>query len=407
MGRVLIIAAATYREAGRQPILYIVTGFFAVLIYLSRWLTLFSFHVREELNMIREMGIASLTVSGIMTSVVLAALAITSDVERLTTLTILSKPVHRSQFLLGKYVGILWTVFLSSAFLTLSLVYTLWEKEGSRNMIEATDYLELNENRERRLPQFELEVEAFPLLRRWAPFLLASVPAGDAAPNQVYRWLATKGERAVLEHLRSRDQRLCAVGDQLPEGYRVVEVLPDHARVEYRSPEGGSAQLNLWREPLVGPVDEFLRVPFLGPCRMTYPAYVALSSFLGKTVVDLVGAAFLAFMQIAVLAAFAVGIAPHLPLVVNGAGCLLVFVLGHLSTYAHDLAGAGSWLVRGLGGTFYVLVPNLSLFNASSLLASGSEISPGYVTAAAAYGLLYLSAVLTVASALFSRKEVR
>lgn len=342
MGRILIIAGATYRETGRQPILYILTGFSAVLIYFSRWFTLFSFHESDEMNMIREMGVASITVCGIFAAVVLAALAITSEVEKLTTLTILSKPVHRSEFLLGKYLGILRVLFLCWCFLTLALVYTLWEKEGQRHLEKVSDYVDLVAYTPRGMAQFtevrEAEIEAFPDLSRRLPFLFAEQPGADGRP----------------------------------------------VRSTY-----------------------LFRVPFLGPCPLTKGIYEVLTDFFGRRMLDLLAAAALAFIQIAVLAAFAVGVAPHLPLVVNGGICLLVFVLGHLSTYAYDFARTGGVVAHGLGALLYALIPNLSLFNASSLLSVGSEISGRYVAAAGLYGLVYLSAVLTIAMALFSRKEIR
>ncbi|MBI5369242.1 MAG: ABC transporter permease subunit [Planctomycetes bacterium] len=339
MGRVLIIAGTTYREAGRQPILYILAGFFAVLIYLARWFTLFAFHVREEQNMIREMGVASLTVCGLFAAIMLAALAVTSEVEKLTTLTILSKPVRRSEFLLGKYLGILWVVFLCIVFLSLILVWTLWEKEGERKFERALDldqqyswHKEDHPDDPYAVPA-NLQAEEFPRLGEWLPFLFAA-----RAPDEpAYRF----------------------------------------------------------------------RVPFTAPCAIPHGAWHELEEFFGVRMVDLASAVLLAFIQIAILGAFAVGVSPHVPLVVNGSICLCVFVIGHLSTYAHDVARTGGAFARILGETLYAVVPNLSLFNASSLLAVGSAIPGRYVACAGLYGLLYLSAVLTVAMAIFSRKEVR
>lgn len=302
MGKVWVVADTTYREIARQPLYYILTGFFALVIFLSRFFTLFTFREGDEANMIREMGIASITISGVLLSVIMASIVITSEVEKLTTLTVLSKPIGRGQFLVGKYLGIVLANLFSVSLLLIVLVYTLWQKEALHELEKAGNLLEIPE-----------------------------------------------GGRAVT-----------------PEFY----------------------------------------FPFVGRSPVTFGIYLHLVEFF-TTVAPVFHATVLSFFQIVVLAAIAVGIAPHFSLVVNGSASFVLFAMGHLTQYIHLQSEDGSLLWRIPAQLLYIALPNLTYFNAASLLATRSDISTLYVCTAGLYGVVYIAVIMLVANLFFSRKEVR
>ncbi len=303
MGKIWIIADTTYRETARQPLYYILLGFFALAIYLSRYFTLFAFQPGDEANMIREMGIASITVCGILLSVVMSSIVITSEVEKLTTLTVLSKPIGRGEFLVGKYLGIVIANLLGIGFLFLIFSYTLWIKE-----IE-------------------------------------------------------------------------------PDLERIVDTLDNPGSGRIILPE-------IW-------------IPFHGAEPLTFGVYNLLMKFWNEVVDPILRGTVLSFFQVSILCALAVGIAPHFSLVVNATASFVLFALGHLTQYIHLRAEDAQIAYRLLVQVLYLVFPNLGYFNAASLLASKSTISYHYVGATAAYGVLYIAAVLFVANLFFSRKEVK
>ena len=57
--------------------------------------------------------------------------------------------------------------------------------------------------------------------------------------------------------------------------------------------------------------------------------------------------------------------------------------------------------------TCYYLLPNLSRFNLSSLAISDSPVPWGTLALTAMYGVLYASAVLAMAIAIFQRRDFR
>lgn len=104
MTSVRALAAATYGEITRRPFYYVLLGIAAVFIVASKLLTLFAFY--WEMNLVREMGMATITLWGLIIVVINSLLVVTRELEDRTALTLLSKPLTRSDFLLGKYLGL-------------------------------------------------------------------------------------------------------------------------------------------------------------------------------------------------------------------------------------------------------------------------------------------------------------
>src|SRR4051812_3093346 len=104
MRNLRILSAATYGDITRRPLYYILLFTFALAIFCSKFLTLFSFF--QEINMVREMGLATITFWGFIVIVVPPALVAPQELEDRPAVTLLSKPLRRSDFLLGKFFGL-------------------------------------------------------------------------------------------------------------------------------------------------------------------------------------------------------------------------------------------------------------------------------------------------------------
>jgi ABC-type transport system involved in multi-copper enzyme maturation permease subunit len=117
--KVAAIAYATSVEGVKQPLflLEIVAGF--VAIFFITLLPYFTFG--EDDKMVKDTGLTVILVLGIILALWTASKSISEEVEGRTALTLLSKPISRLQFVLGKFLGILGPVFL--LFLVLSIPY--------------------------------------------------------------------------------------------------------------------------------------------------------------------------------------------------------------------------------------------------------------------------------------------
>jgi ABC-type transport system involved in multi-copper enzyme maturation permease subunit len=119
-------------------------------------------------------------------------------------------------------------------------------------------------------------------------------------------------------------------------------------------------------------------------------------------------AAFLVFLELALLAAAAMFFGSFTTPILATAFTLSLFLIGHL---LGDLkafnARSHSGLAKALAGAFYRVLPDLELFNLKSLAASELPVPHGFTTTAAWYGFAYVAALLLLAIAVFERRDLK
>ncbi|QDT31119.1 ABC transporter permease subunit [Thalassoglobus polymorphus] len=113
------IARATTKEALRQPIFFLMTGA-AILVMVANYYIPF-FSMGEDTKMYIDCGLAMTLICALSLSVWTASTSVAEEIEGKTAMTLLSKPINRRQFVLGKYVGI-----LQSAVIMLVVLGTLF-----------------------------------------------------------------------------------------------------------------------------------------------------------------------------------------------------------------------------------------------------------------------------------------
>ena len=104
MTRTGVIARATTKEAVRQPVFLLLLGMGGLLLMINTWLPFFS--LGSDIKMLKDCGLATMLSLSLMLAVWTASTSIASEIEGKTTMTLLSKPINRRQFIVGKYVGI-------------------------------------------------------------------------------------------------------------------------------------------------------------------------------------------------------------------------------------------------------------------------------------------------------------
>jgi Cu-processing system permease protein len=111
--RVLAIALNTYREAVRARLLL---GVFAIALATCAYSVIVaSLSLHNELRVIADVGAASLSLYGVVVAIVLGSTSLHRELEHKTIFPILSRPIRRWEYLVGKYIGALLTalVFIS------------------------------------------------------------------------------------------------------------------------------------------------------------------------------------------------------------------------------------------------------------------------------------------------------
>lgn len=98
------IAANTFREAIRDRILYLLLAFAILMIASSRILSLLTVGAEEKI--VKDIGLASISLFGVATAIFVGVGLVFKEIEKRTVYTLVSKPIRRSQFILGKYLGL-------------------------------------------------------------------------------------------------------------------------------------------------------------------------------------------------------------------------------------------------------------------------------------------------------------
>ena len=143
--KIRAIAGITFKEAKRDRILYLLF-FFAVLgIVASRVLAILT--VGDRVKIIKDVGLASISLFGVLMAILIGTGLVYKEIDKKTIYTLLAKPLHRAEFILGKFLGLVLTLFVMTGAMTLiflAIVYAHTLRiEGSLLVAIAYIFLEL------------------------------------------------------------------------------------------------------------------------------------------------------------------------------------------------------------------------------------------------------------------------
>lgn len=119
INRVFAIALNTFRESTRNLVLLGIALIVAATMFGAMVLGAFTLH--EQARTARDVGIAGISLIGSLIAIFLGAVLLYNEVQRRTIQTIISKPIERYEFVLGKYLGIVATLSVLVVLFVLSL----------------------------------------------------------------------------------------------------------------------------------------------------------------------------------------------------------------------------------------------------------------------------------------------
>lgn len=114
--RLSAVAHATAKSEMSQPLykLLLLIGVFGILLF-----GILPFNtLGEDIRLMKDSCVTLIMVLGMVQAVWSAGQSVSDEIEGKTALTVLSKPISRGAFLIGKYVGIMLTVLVLFAILT-------------------------------------------------------------------------------------------------------------------------------------------------------------------------------------------------------------------------------------------------------------------------------------------------
>lgn len=125
--RIIAIARNTFREAVRDRVLYNLVLFVLLLSVSAVFLGAAS--ASQDAKIIVDLGLSAMLLFGAFIAIFVGVGLVYKEIERRTLYTIFAKPVGRSEFLLGKYLGLCATLAVNVAVMgagvTLVLLYVV------------------------------------------------------------------------------------------------------------------------------------------------------------------------------------------------------------------------------------------------------------------------------------------
>lgn len=123
------VAVNTFREAVRDRVLYNLIFFALMMIGASILVGEISIGISRLV--IINLGLSAISIFGLVMAIFIGVGLVHKEIEKRTLYTLLSKPVRRWEFLVGKFGGLLLTLTLNTALMTLGLAAALYYVSGN------------------------------------------------------------------------------------------------------------------------------------------------------------------------------------------------------------------------------------------------------------------------------------
>jgi hypothetical protein len=121
------IARTTFVESVRQPVVLVTVIAGTLLVILSNPFAAYT--MEDDQRLFIDLSLSTIFTTQVVLAAFLATSVLNREIENRTALTVLSKPVGRPVFILGKYAGVAGA--LMAALLFLGLVFLLVENHGT------------------------------------------------------------------------------------------------------------------------------------------------------------------------------------------------------------------------------------------------------------------------------------
>ena len=120
MNRVYHIALNTFREAVRDRVLYNLVAFAVLMCGTAILVGQISFGI-EKLVVIN-LGLTAVSLFGVVISIFIGIGLVSKEIEKRTLYTLLSRPVRRWEFVVGKFLGLVGTLFVNTFFMAIGVL---------------------------------------------------------------------------------------------------------------------------------------------------------------------------------------------------------------------------------------------------------------------------------------------
>lgn len=128
MRTIALIAGAVFKESVRDRVPYAMV-IFAVLLMAASFL-IGQMTAGQDMKIIKDLGLAALSIFGLFIAVFIGIGLVSKEVEKKSVFGVLSKPISRTQFILGKYAGLVMTLAVNLAVMTIAYYAVLYYQQS-------------------------------------------------------------------------------------------------------------------------------------------------------------------------------------------------------------------------------------------------------------------------------------
>ncbi|MCD6405288.1 MAG: ABC transporter permease [Planctomycetes bacterium] len=132
--RSVTVAFATFQESIRQPAFYALLVIGVMLLLFSYVLPTFQLDT-GEVKFVRDIGLGTFSLCILLLGIFSASNLITTEIENKTAMTVMSKPLRRHEFVLGKYMGIGLALAFLGLFLTVVFLAVIVGKVAGGDIV--------------------------------------------------------------------------------------------------------------------------------------------------------------------------------------------------------------------------------------------------------------------------------
>jgi ABC-type transport system involved in multi-copper enzyme maturation permease subunit len=126
--QIFTIAGNTFRESIRDKVLYNLILFAMIMIACS--LLLGQLTLGNEAKVIVDVGLSSISIFGTLIAIFIGIGLVHKEIEKRTVYFLLAKPVERWHLVVGKYLGLLFTLLVNVSVMAAGLALALWYQGG-------------------------------------------------------------------------------------------------------------------------------------------------------------------------------------------------------------------------------------------------------------------------------------
>jgi Cu-processing system permease protein len=140
MNKIAAITLNTFRESVRERILVVALLFGLVLMASSLFLSPLAVGAKQKIVM--DVGLAAISLIGVLTAVLLGSTLVYKEIDKKAIYLVLTRPVSRAAYIVGKLLGLLLAVSLVLAVMTVVMLATIALGGGAvRPVVFAAIYL--------------------------------------------------------------------------------------------------------------------------------------------------------------------------------------------------------------------------------------------------------------------------